>query len=143
MRQRRRLLLLVLGFACFAVLGAWLVACLTSQGDRISRESYNEIKAGMTEQEVEGLLGGPAGDYTNGRCHVPYIGNACSLCDEESYFAEIAEIRESRDWTGCKGLVSVGLNEGGRVVEKRFFPVVPSDPNAQTLLAKLRRWLGL
>lgn len=140
--MRRRLLLMVLGIALLTLLGAGLLACLTNRGHRISRESYNQIKAGMTEQELEGLLGGPAGDYTNGRYQVGYIAEPCSLCDEALY-AEISEIRSSRDWTGFQGLVSVGLNERGRVVEKRYFPVCPVDPVGETLLARFRRWLGL
>ncbi len=139
---RRRLLLMVIGIAGFAVLGAGLIACLTSPGDRISRASYNEIKAGMSEQEVQVLLGGPAGDYTGGRYCIPMLMGGCRLCTDELY-GNLADVRLRLEWTGSKGAVWIGLDEHGKVMQKFHFPVVPVDRSGETLLAKLRRWLGL
>jgi hypothetical protein len=60
MKHRRLLLSLVLLIA-FAVAGVGVVAW-TVPKDRINRQSYDAIRGGMTEGNVENLLGGPAAD---------------------------------------------------------------------------------
>jgi hypothetical protein len=36
--------------------------------NNITQQGYRHIRLGMTRAEVEVFLGGPAGDYTRGRC---------------------------------------------------------------------------
>jgi hypothetical protein len=137
--NRRRWLLLVLGLAGLAVLAAAMVASMTSREDRITRQSYNGIRAGMTEHEVEKLLGGPAGDYTNGWYAPPMIIGGCGLCDDELY--RNVDVRVQLEWTGSKGEVWIGFDERGRVMQKYFWPVVRVDRSHEPLIVTLRRWL--
>jgi hypothetical protein len=59
----RKRLLLGLGLLALVLLGGYLVLWLTAPSHRITAEAAAKIRAGMTEQQVEGLLGGLAGVY--------------------------------------------------------------------------------
>lgn len=65
MTKRRPLLL---GLVLLACLGAGFVGYLwaTAPRLRINQESFERIRAGMTLQEVEGILNAPSGDYGPG-----------------------------------------------------------------------------
>jgi hypothetical protein len=61
--KRKRLLVVLFALVALAVAGT--VAVLWPR-PRVTKESYERIKLGMTRGEVEAVLGGPPGDYTNG-----------------------------------------------------------------------------
>ena len=62
MRKRR---LISLGIAaCLVVVGFALLTLLAKCP--VTRENGEKIETGMTKQQVEALLGGPAGDYSGG-----------------------------------------------------------------------------
>ena len=68
--RRRRLLLGSGALALLGLAGMLVVTQLLRAGPAITPASYERIREGMTEAEVEAVLGGPPGDYTNGR-YVP------------------------------------------------------------------------
>jgi len=47
---------------------------ITGSKPSINRESYDRIQLGMTSQEVEKILGGPAGDYGPGKGQIVDYG---------------------------------------------------------------------
>src|ERR1700690_3989445 len=67
MARKRKTLLLALGGLMF--LGVLAAATYFTLRPRvvITEETVAQIKPGMTEAEVEAILGGPARDYTEGR----------------------------------------------------------------------------
>jgi hypothetical protein len=69
--QRRRRLLLV-GLGALALLGCGLIVWLTYPRHRLNQASYERIEVGMTLEEVEAILGGPAADYTGGRASIRF-----------------------------------------------------------------------
>jgi hypothetical protein len=76
----------------------------------ITRDNFERIQEGMTTEEVEEILGGPAGRYTDRPIMVPIEG-----------------IMFRRWWIGDTGVVTIELtsDEPRRVRRKRFAPVPP------------------
>src|SRR4051812_36385292 len=70
--MRKQLLLLVVLFAV-VVLAAYVSGALTMRTHRITKGSVQQIEEGMTEQEVEAMLGVPAGNYSVPRSEVLYL----------------------------------------------------------------------
>lgn len=123
MLQRRRLLLMVLGFAGLAVLGAGLITWLAGPKHRITLESAETIRPGMSLEEVEQILG-PAsavppawhGEATRRVWTTdPYVG----------WFAELA------------------FDEQGRVTNVMLVETTGTKAMPDGVLDKVRRWLGL
>ena len=137
MSRRKRVLLWVGLLVVLAGAGLGLLAWLLPSDRHIIRESYDAIGPSMTVLEVEMLLGGPAGDYTHGQYMVANLSGNHAEFDIEVY--EITAKR-NRSWIGSQGLVQVSFDEHDKIAVKSFFPVVPTD---ETLLDRLRRWLGL
>ena len=49
-------------------LAAWLVVSMAARQQlAIGQAAFDAIEIGMTQESVESMLGGPPGDYTNGR----------------------------------------------------------------------------
>jgi len=75
----------------------------------INRAGYDRITGGMTLPEVQEILGRPPGDFT-GRRDPAYV---LDWSMETSHRLE--------EWQSDDGLVLVEFDEGGRVVQKKFF----------------------
>lgn len=68
----------------------------------IDRRTAEQIRVGMTEQEVEDIVGGPADNYPDKDGWVmPYCA--------------IARFDEGRAWTSCHGNLNVVFDDNGRV----------------------------
>lgn len=120
----------------------------------ISRANFLRIEDGMTLAEVEGLLGGPPGDYSTGDLEpeAPTAEEAARFGSEaEARLSARALLRRYRGaadgsdghepgWVGDRALIVVRLDEAGRVAGRDFASV---RPVAEPPLAKLRRWLGI
>jgi hypothetical protein len=65
--SRRKLLLGAVSPALLTLVAVLTWLLMPRQGDDINQQNYERIREGMTAQEVEGILGGPAGNYTAGR----------------------------------------------------------------------------
>jgi hypothetical protein len=61
----RKRLLLSLGLLGLVLLGGYLLLWLTAPRHRVSQLGWQQIEAGMTQEEVERVLGGPPGDYAS------------------------------------------------------------------------------
>jgi hypothetical protein len=126
--MRMRLLLLLVAVA-LVLLGSYLTLWRTGPKHRISRESFARIQAGMTEQEVEAVLGVPAGDYATARVAIA-----------ECYDLRVPAAAVQKQWTGDQGTILVFFYPADKVCVFRFFQVARVD---ESFLDKARRWLGL
>jgi hypothetical protein len=132
--MRKRLLLSV-GLLAALLLGGYLLLWLTAPRVVVTQETLAKMHVGMTEAEVEELLGGPPGDYTRDQ---PALEPPRVLNEEP-------RMTMAR-WAGWDGRIVVFFDHRGRVSEREFWGWVPGDPFAPqkpSPLAKLRRWLGI
>jgi hypothetical protein len=115
--------LLVVIVVTLAVAGAVLLMLWPCAGSCITEANFCRIADGMTEQEVEDILGCPAGDYTDGM--------AVQLASRR----QVGDLNE-REWLGYGGRITLRL-KSGRTVEKRFS--VPSLLRQPTWVDRLRQ----
>lgn len=147
-RPLRKPLLFLLGLVALLLAGGYLLLWLTAPPrHRITEESYAQIREGMTESEAEQTLGGPAGDYTRGRA-VPTIQAALDEEGRPLWEGDFllnpgswAQEARRKTWVGETWAVYVAFDEQGRV--KEALKVGTAVPPDTTLLARLRRWLGI
>jgi hypothetical protein len=116
--------LLLAGFLSFV----WLHV-----GKRLNVESFSQIQFGMTQSEVEKLLGGPPGNY--GR-----YSEKSGFMTLEGYFAPASAVEKV--WCDDAHRFEVYFDPEGRVVglHKRAGYEQGSAPS---WLERLRAWLGL
>jgi hypothetical protein len=76
---------------------------------RINSDSLQQIQLGMSEDEVEAILGGPAGDYSSGPCIVILFGKC--FCSDPS-----------RTWRGDDLDIAVWFDDRSRASFKYGFP---------------------
>jgi hypothetical protein len=149
-RRTRRLLLFGLPAGVAVALAAgWLLWPHTA----ITAGNAAKIQKGMTLAEVEAILGGPPRDEST----VPLVvtlpkedGNALDHGDAEISLvlwraaaadgAAAAGAVVPRQWVTNRLLVAVYFDADGRVLEVHCLPTRRAD---ETLLDRLRRWLGL
>jgi hypothetical protein len=86
------------------------------------------IRPGMREDDVERIIGVPAGDYTS-RLVVPWEG---------SLRMPVGSVLKT--WAGDEGTILVCFDADGAVVFARFDEPVPIQ---ESLLDRMRRWLRL
>jgi hypothetical protein len=104
---------------------------LPRRGVGITQANYERIREGMTLDEIEAILGVPAGDYTDGRFY--------ALPIPSSGFSPLRHIPVIwRNWISEEGCIIIGFSESGQVCRKRFWPVVREH---RTFLDRLRRLL--
>jgi hypothetical protein len=129
--RRRRLLLGAVVLALLGVAGALLPLMLPRRGAGITRANYEQIREGMTLDEVEAILGDPAGDYTGGQFYALPVPAVKFLPPRH-----IPVIW--RDWISKEGCISIGFSESGQVGRKRLLPV---EREHATFLDRLRHLL--
>ena len=85
---------------------------------RISRQSYERIRAGMSEAEVADLLGVRAGDYTTHPTELPFCGTGDP---REEYAPRVGA--DERIWKSNLCQIEVVFDEDGVIVSKALTPV--------------------
>lgn len=126
--MRKRLLLVLVGVA-LVLLGGWLTLWPSRPQHRISRESFARIQVGMTAQEVESILGVPAGDYATARVAIV-----------ECYDLRVPVDAVQKQWTCDEGTILAFFYPADKVCVSRYFKVARVD---ESFVDKVRRWLGL
>jgi hypothetical protein len=122
--SRRKRVLLWVGLLV-ALLGAGLVGVRwwTRPTHHITMDNLEKIQGGLTEQQVETILGAPAGDYSNGRTRtwggVNYPGGV------------------NKKWIADDCAIEVAFAPNGRVGG-----VSITDARPESWIDKLRRWFG-
>jgi hypothetical protein len=113
--HRRRLAALALGLLALVLMGGFATRWLRPSSP-ISQANCDRVKDGMSETDVEEILGGPAGNY-----QVP----------------SGAWVRKL--WIGRDGTAVVYFDQNDTVRHVHFTPAIPRE----SLLEKIRRWLHL
>jgi hypothetical protein len=143
---RRRFRLLrwsVFGLAL--VLFLTIIVVLFRPRDPITQANWQNIRTGMTEKEVQDILGRPGMDVKQYEHQLWALGKLeyddVPLREPERRleFAAGDEVTEYKCWIGRRGCITVTLDHTGRVQSKSFAGFRIADPN---LLERLRYWLG-
>jgi hypothetical protein len=124
MRKHLLLCLVAVAFLAVGIYGILRLAQLLRPG--ITQENFDRIQEGMTEQEVERILGGPSGYHADRPVVVMNSGTM--------FF------RPSHLWIGDSGIVTICFSSGEprTVVHKEFEPL-PPEPFDEWLRRKLHR----
>jgi hypothetical protein len=109
------LIVLLLGFGTAVIL--W-------PRDRITAESLARIHIGMTEDDVEEILGGPGK-------RPPF--------ETKQVVVKLGVPETSRFWIGRFGFIEIEFDNDDRVKDKYFRAVQPSE---LTLIDRIRDWFG-
>jgi hypothetical protein len=133
MHRQKLLVALVVAVGLGAFLGWWIF--VRSAG--VNRRSFDRIQTGMSQREVEAILGGPPGDYTEAGSN----SFDWSCVPRES-------VAPQTDTDGCRrevwlagGLsVSVYFRPDGVVADKGFVDFTMSPPS---VFDRIRGWLGM
>jgi hypothetical protein len=118
--------LLILAVAVVLLAGAVLI--FFGPNPNITGESCEQIKPGMTQREVESILGCPAGDYRKNKGHRFGITG-------------LPPPPRGQLWFGREGMVVVIFDENGRVTHAGFIVADEPEPT-ESYLDRLRLWLG-
>jgi hypothetical protein len=111
MSIRNGLTLLIVGVTTLFV--GVTFALLLPKPIHISEAICNDIQPGMTQREVEVLVGAPPGDYETGRRGIvlDLYGNGVLMNGGRL-----------EQWGGDEGFIHVGFGPDGTVLWKRFVP---------------------
>jgi hypothetical protein len=122
---RKRLFLVLAALAALAVAGT---AAVLWPRPRVTKESYECVKLGMTRREVESIVGVPPGDYTGGPMRPTDDEYAEDIRGDvvESWHrlgdGKISLLLPSERWEGDAGCLGVGFDPAGRAFSKYFIP---------------------
>jgi hypothetical protein len=106
---------------------------------RINRESYDFLRGGMTEEEVEEILGVPAGNYNT--VHVSEFPCLSGLqLPKPKVCGQITAVTVWKEWKGNDAIVEIGFDSGGKLIFGFYRPVFRPD---ESFLEKLHRWFSL
>jgi hypothetical protein len=131
-------LLLILACVAAILLAGYGTLRLTAPPHRITWESIERIQEGMSEANVECILGVPAGDYSSTEHGATFV------LGEGGYRRQVVQGRDllqggAKVWVGDRGAVWLTFDASKRVSGIRI-GLVESE---ESFLDKLRRWLGM
>ena len=127
--MRRKRLLLIVGYLTAMLLATYGILRLTAPRPKLTLDNMEAIEDGMTLQEVEKILGAPAGNYS-------------SLRDAEA--ADLPQCYDKpgdKNWVDDQMWLGVRFDEAGNVKARYYYPHRRNDN--RTFLDNLRRWLGM
>jgi outer membrane protein assembly factor BamE (lipoprotein component of BamABCDE complex) len=99
----------------------------------ITEENIARIQEGMTRPEVEGILGGPARDESDGRRRAVYGVGAMFKNQNSVWWPD----PDDGEWIGDEQAVRIYFDHGRVSRMQVCYPV----PLEASLLSRLRRWL--
>src|SRR5262249_36263256 len=91
-----------------------------------SKEDCDHLRPGLRREEVEQILGGPAGDYSTGEC----LESIIPIYESYTYTW----------WTSEWGDVGVDCDSDGKLHKVVFCPVVKTRARKSDLLDHFLRW---
>jgi hypothetical protein len=97
---------------------------------RVNQAQFQRIAEGMTEAEVEDLLGGPPGDYTWGRTYV--------ICDSMASYA-MFDGEEVEEWRSDDAIIRVYFGPEGTMVRKKSEDFLWMPP--PTIAERVKDWV--
>jgi hypothetical protein len=100
---------------------------LSPRSPRPCQATFEQVREGMTYDDVCETVGGPPGDYSGGRCIDGWIN--------------MRRTRSVTYWTTTESVLSIVFDSDGRAAVVRTYEptLVPEPP----LKERLRVWLGL
>jgi hypothetical protein len=114
--------------------------------DRITAVSWEKIRIGMTEKEVETILGGPGIDEHEFWLQYEALKEKCGKepfvwdgHDLGGHPVSDIDDPEVKFWLGYRGQIRIQFNNEGNVRWKQFQGGRSANPN---ILDRLRDWLG-
>jgi hypothetical protein len=117
--RRLRWALAAVGLAVLITAGAF---ALWPRPDRVTLENFRCIHVGMTRGEVEGILGGPPGDYTTGPVVRIQLGDRVGYPDRWVGDHAVIEVRFSNSHEGKRfDWVTDSIFEYARPIEQTPF----------------------
>jgi hypothetical protein len=96
-----------------------------ASGPRVTRERFDQVKKGMSREEVIRTVGGPPGDYSSGK----------ALRADHDFSVDWDDYQT---WLCDDGLLGVRFDDTATATE-----VAVIDISDATLIERIRRWLGL
>jgi hypothetical protein len=138
MRKHRRKLLVslvaagVVGLVAFA---GWLWHL--GLRARINQVAFEHIRVGMTQAEVEAILGAPPGDYTTTHDVARSAGTVLSAEKMRRLFDVDSPCR-AEDWWTDEVFIQVYFLPDGTVAAKEF---AEYDPTKRPVLSRIQDWL--
>jgi hypothetical protein len=106
----------IMAFALILVSGIASAAWWLSQEPEpsIKFDNFDRISKGMTEEEVEDLLGGPPGYYTR-----KFVGAVYAEGPKRVTGLELCQRQGGKEWIANRGSIYVEFDEHGRVCDAR------------------------
>jgi hypothetical protein len=133
MLRRKRLVLLaglvLVGTAAFS---------LWPRPDRITKANFDRIKEGMSQADVEAILG-PAGDYSTGRRL--FIFESAGLSRDQISESEVDAAQSGLCWEGDTGRIDVAIGPNG--VSSAIYSSahkIKQDPLSYLIWRAKRQW---
>lgn len=143
---RRLLLYAVPATLALIGCGGWLIWPRTA----ITKESFAQIRKGMSRAEVDVILGGPPRDESTSLVGINWgegwKGVAWDqMTDAERQKAQFESFREPMnfsgrllpEWTSDFACIQIGFDRHDRVYDQICYPVICASP-----IERLGRWLG-
>ena len=95
----------------------------------VTAANFAKIQRGMSARQVQAILGGQAGDYSSHAVEYSWIEAHAPKGTAEEKF-----------WIGNDGVARVCFDEAGTVLFSEF---LKTTPHPESLVRRLRRWLGI
>jgi hypothetical protein len=136
--MRRRRLRWMLTLAGLAVVVAVGVVVLWPRADLVTLENFQRLRCGMTEAEVEAILG-PSGDHTSGDTEPDLEHQKWQyLTPPESYGRQEA----LKGWIADRACIGVGFDSAGNVGSAFCIPMrnIDHGPIGNLLWLAKRQW---
>jgi hypothetical protein len=116
MARTRLLILVAVGSSITTTITAAALVLLHPRSPRIDQDHFDRIAVGMAKPEVDAILGGPPGDYTDRRFvwSPKYWYLEGTETDLERWFTE--------EWLDDSGAILVLFDKDHRVRQKWFCP---------------------
>jgi hypothetical protein len=116
--------------------------------DRVTRASWDKIRIGMTEKEVEAILGGAGISGAEFHDHMRVLEKKMGkypfdydgiVLGEQEVVKNLTMWGPAKTWFGRRGRMQIGFDDGGHVESKTYHGWRPAEPN---FLDMLHDWLG-
>jgi hypothetical protein len=127
MTRRRLLCGLLLASAVLACFAGWLL--VIASGPRVTRSRFEQVKKGMSREEVIRTVGGPPGNYSLRGTDSRGLPMPTHRSIDPKHY---------ENWLCDDGRVLVFFDDADRVDEVMFY-----DRSPPTLAERIRHWLGL